>query len=215
MVSMDGRGPQQRFFKDTGPAGRRDLLNYDRKTNLKMPRTASAKQVAKIIGVSVQRISQLEQEGILTRNDRGRFDLAESTKAYRDQIAPRPSSGSYVSRLRRYQSAKADLLELQLRVKKGELVQAVDCVDVFGSHLGMVKQRLTTQPSRLGPRLVGKSESEIANLLRKDAVGTLQMLSGEVQEGLKDELIRRSTPRRSRSHLRMRYRQSDTLIAAE
>ena len=125
--------------------------------------------LANLFGISERRIQQLVKEG-LPREGRGKFDFVKSVKWYTrylhaalERRAVPTGSGdskSYVgereARIREI-TATADLKELELAEKRGELVAIGDVERVLADLVLTTKAQIMAIPPRLAPDLVGES----------------------------------------------------------
>jgi phage terminase Nu1 subunit (DNA packaging protein) len=125
--------------------------------------------LANLFGISERRVQQLVKEG-LPRESRGQFDFVGAVKWYTRYLhaalerkaVPTGSGDSkgYVgereARIRQI-TATADLKELELAEKRGQLV-AIHDVEIAMTDLVVVtKARIMAIPARLAPDLVGET----------------------------------------------------------
>lgn len=125
--------------------------------------------LANLFGISERRIQQLVKEG-LPRDGRGKFDFVKSVKWYTRYLraalerkaVPTGSGDSKVyvgereARIREI-TATADLKELELAEKRGELVAIHDVEHVLADLVLTTKGQIMAIPPRLAPDLVGET----------------------------------------------------------
>jgi hypothetical protein len=78
---------------------------------------------------------------------------------------------------RRKETALAELRELELRQRRGELIEAADAVREWSSACAMVRTRLLALPDRVAASLAGKAEAEIREALTSEITAALTALS--------------------------------------
>jgi len=67
---------------------------------------------------------------------------------------------------RRKAIALAELRELELRQRRGELLEAADVQKQWAAGLAALRDRLLSLPDRLGAILAGRGEVEVRTMLR-------------------------------------------------
>lgn len=116
---------------------------------------ATTSQLSKILNITGSRISQLTQEGILKKSERGKYPLCDAVNAYVTYLhnSPKNQWGSKSEgetdfereRLRRTKE-EADKLELLNARTRGELVP-VDLVKKMGQKvMSAVRNRILNMP---------------------------------------------------------------------
>ena len=89
-----------------------------------------AKTIAKLFDVTERRVQQLAKKGIITKNERGRYDLKAAVQGYIKFLRKSSLEGpegtiSLDEARRRKLTAEATLSELELAQKRETLVEAV------------------------------------------------------------------------------------------
>jgi len=118
-------------------------------------------ELAALLGITRQRVSELARSGILKRVAPARFDMCEAVKAYcanlREQAgrAGRPSLGGDELKAQKIRQAResADKLEIQNQAARRELVPAIEVQREWESILRGVRAGLLAVPSRVATRL--------------------------------------------------------------
>jgi phage terminase Nu1 subunit (DNA packaging protein) len=116
---------------------------------------ATTSQLAKILNLTVQRLAQLTQEGILTKEERGKYALCDAVNAYVTYLhnAPKNQWGSKTEdetdfdreRLRRTKE-EADKLELANARTRGELVEVSKVKRLGEQVMSGIKTKILNMP---------------------------------------------------------------------
>jgi hypothetical protein len=108
---------------------------------------ASTVILAKHLDLTIQRIGQMVEEGILSRSKDGKFDLDRCRVRYirylRDEgrrVVPSDSR-------ERAQAAKTELLELRTAKERGDLILFADTEEIFADVLGTWRSELSGVPA--------------------------------------------------------------------
>jgi phage terminase Nu1 subunit (DNA packaging protein) len=120
--------------------------------------------------------------------------IGVTPRALRDMDAPRAADGSYCgatlvkwrfqktfsSQRERLHSAQAEKAELDLAVRRGELLEAEEVVKTWSDHIARARLRLRSIPHRVAAQIaIKKSALEIARLLLDEIDEALTELAGE------------------------------------
>ena len=149
--------------------------------------------LARELNLSERRIEQLVHEG-MPKLERGRYDLWLCARWYirylqkameRRAIETGEDSTSESLNLtqekKRLIRAQADIAEMELRKKTGELIPAHLVDDQFVTFAGVVHDRFLSLPPRIAPRLEGESREVIRVKLHEAVRDTLNGLSNDLQ----------------------------------
>lgn len=136
------------------------------------------------LGVSAKTVASWVRKGCPgTRSKTGTyaFNLKQVTQWREQNLAPRPSStapSSYHEARARKEAALAELRELQLRVRKGELVEKVAVEKVMFDRARRARDRMDNIPPRVsGICAAETSQDKIFALLTKEIRQALEDLS--------------------------------------
>lgn len=116
--------------------------------------------VAKELDLSTKVVGELVSRGVLTKKDRGKYDLDEARTEYirhlRKIAAGRANSGELDLGEERARLAKeqADAKEMENAMLRGELVYIDDVAKQFGQQASAVKTRLLAIPSKAAPLVI-------------------------------------------------------------
>lgn len=143
----------------------------------KLPRRISCVGLARLFGISTQRIGQLNDQGAVRRLDRNEYALETSIKLYVGHLRKVASSGGADAALSservRLTRAKANAAEAEQKILAGELVPASDVLAAWEVLVERSRTRLLAIPSMVGGRL----GPQAAELVRKMLYETLDEIS--------------------------------------
>lgn len=130
--------------------------------------------------------AQIEREGV-ARWKREQQKSPKVTPEAADDETRQPSGGeepeSFADAQRRKEAALADLRELELRSKRGELVDAAEVALQWGQVCSQVRDAMLAIPPKAAPKLAGMTnEREIAFYLRGLIRDSLTKISRDLAE---------------------------------
>ena len=121
------------------------------------PAKISTKDLARLLGVSVQRINQLAAEGVLAKGGRDQYGTVESVKAYvrfREDAASQEAGRHHGLSRERSQLVRIQrqMAEIELDEKLGNVVLIDDAKAIISRCLLVVKNKLLGLGSKIAPR---------------------------------------------------------------
>lgn len=130
-------------------------------------------QLAGILDVSARRVRQLAEVGTLERASPGRFELGASVRALLEHAA---GNGSQLQRERtRKLKADADLAELELARRRGEVALISEFEQVQTARAAILQANVMNVPQRAVLRLLGEhSETTFKQTLREELMLALR-----------------------------------------
>jgi phage terminase Nu1 subunit (DNA packaging protein) len=147
-----------------------------------LPRTVPIGVLTDLTGISGTAIRDLAARGIVVRDGRGQYRLAESLVGYAahlrelaqghgDETAQQRAAGERG----RLAAANADIAELKAAALRGELVEAAAVEREWSAILTRLRARLLATPSRAGQRLPHLTPHDLAEMDReiRDALASL------------------------------------------
>lgn len=150
-----------------------------------------ASQVADLLEITVRRVQQLAQEGVFPKSGRDSYPMVACVRAYvgywRDRAEGRQATGLDAER-KRERAAKAEMAELDLAERKGELIRAGVHREVLMDVFQEVRSSLLNLPVVVSPELVGLDSERAVVAILQPAVENC--LSGLVAKA--DEVERRA-----------------------
>ena len=153
-----------------------------------IPMQVTTKELAEILGLTVQRIGQLRKAGVLDGGDgrRPSFDLAESVQSYvRFQVdSARDRAPEDADAERRklqadadYKAAKARQEELKLAELEGRMHSAEDVEAATTQLVYAVRSQLLALPGRIAVDAEMRSAQEVSGIVRREVCSVLDGLT--------------------------------------
>lgn len=141
--------------------------------------------LGEIIGVTDERVRQLEDKGILTsvilpgQGHKKMFDLAPNVKAYVEYIKKgvTPNTSTMAEAMQaadlRYKEARAGKIELELAELKGQMHRAEDVEKVVSDMIAKLRAAILALPGRLAVDAAAAATAKEASAIIKIAVDEL------------------------------------------
>ena len=146
--------------------------------------TYPVKVIARLLMIDERRVQQLAQEGVIPKAARGRYDLVQSVQGYirymqeRARVSPQEGSGSYTEERTRHEAAKAALAELDLALRRGEVLPVADSEAAVIALASAVRTRILAIPSKVAPlAYAAESAHEAEAIVREHITEALQELA--------------------------------------
>lgn len=121
--------------------------------------------LAKLFNLTAVRIQQLAKDGVVTKTERGRYDLWSSIRGYIKFLQERKvnqwdgdDAGDWHKHRARLTAAKADMAEMQAAILKGTVHEASAVELVWTDHLMACRAKLLAMPKKLAPRVHGSEK---------------------------------------------------------
>ena len=162
----------------------------------------SVKELAMILGLSVRRVHQLRENGLITKTGRGCFNLVDAVHAYIEHSAAIAAEKKAAAtdetvtekrtadiELKKKRATKTDvdaeskrldneLKRLRLQEMRNQLCPYQAFEVIFSEHCIAVKQRMMAMPGRLAVDVhAAQSPAECAEIIKKQIHETLNELS--------------------------------------
>ena len=159
--------------------------------------TVSQSNLARAIGVTSGRVSQLIQEGIVLRDDkdaRGGVFLVQSIRNYgalkNGRVADDDEEDiDYISEKAKHERIKREIAELRLAKMEGSVYAAKTVELVLTEMLSNLRTQLLGLPSKLAPQLEGKTRDQIYEVMTRELEERLSELSEYTPELFTEEEI--------------------------
>lgn len=140
---------------------------------------AMPSEMSELWGVTPRRIYQLAERGIIPKSVKGRYDVAEVTRAYLTFLregAESKSTRSLSEGIKRAQKEKLEEEALLLRMKReeqeGRLIDFDEVKSVFGRMLNVIRRRLDNFSKSVAVR-ANPSDHRTAELAVQEAVDSV------------------------------------------
>lgn len=121
-------------------------------------------------------------EGLLRRYSGGKVDEDEIRDFVKNRTISKDAPDYYVERAR-HEQFKADLAQLELKKKSGELIPVDEVAADWGQMITACKTKLLALPSKISPRLPGCDDvREMEQVIKAEILEALDELSNDRQE---------------------------------
>jgi phage terminase Nu1 subunit (DNA packaging protein) len=125
--------------------------------------TVDVGTLSRLFNLTAVRVQQLAKDGIVTKAERGRYDLWPSIRGYIKFLQERKvnqwdngdEAGDWQKERARLTRAKADMAEMQAAILKGTVHEAKAVEAVWIDHLLACRAKLLSMPKKLAPRIHG------------------------------------------------------------
>jgi phage terminase Nu1 subunit (DNA packaging protein) len=138
--------------------------------------------ICKLLDLTPRRVQQLSKEGVIPKAERGRYELVPAVQGYirylRDRAVNSDTGGdTYLADRSRLMRINADMAELDLQVKRGELMPVADVTSGLDRAFTVFRARTLAVPSKLSPQIVGVGNiHEIQSVLESEVTELLDEL---------------------------------------
>ncbi len=153
---------------------------------------ATQAECAEWLDISERRFRELLDEGVLTRADKGAYDHRAVVHQYirhlREVAAGRGGATAQAVKAdedARLAKARADLAEMELAEKRGELVPVDQIGDALNSAVQIMRTRVLAIPTKAAPRVGAKDVAAAEGVIRAEVVEALSELSKVVVDAAK------------------------------
>ena len=151
-----------------------------------------AKYVANVFGVTVRRVQQLTQDGVLSTEQVGgrrKYDLAQSIQGYvaywknkaTGNEKTKKDAANESDKLAaevRLKNAKAETAELELEELRGTLHSAEDVEAVMTDHILLLRAMILALPGRLAVDVCGAATpTQAADIIKRECYTMLNQLA--------------------------------------
>jgi phage terminase Nu1 subunit (DNA packaging protein) len=141
-------------------------------------------EFAQLVGLSVRRIQQLSDEGIIPKDERGKYVISEAIPAFinhQRSMIEKKGDVDYERARAQKMRAMAEIAEIELAVKKGELVRVEIISEQIKKEYGYVREKLLAIPSKISLQLCGITEpGDIQKKLDKSINDALSDMQGDL-----------------------------------
>lgn len=144
--------------------------------------TLSTTALADLLGLTVQRVGQLQAAGVLVKTGRGQYALAPSIRGYVAFLrgSDETKGLDYKTERTRLVRLQADTMQLELDKARGTMASIEDMVKPFGDACAVVRNHILALPSRYSPQLVGLETKQINKILTQGVREILDNLTTDM-----------------------------------
>lgn len=162
------------------------------------PERVTTSELAKFLGITVQRAHQLENAGTLTKGEDRKYDLKQAVQDYcarlRETAAGRQGTGEGgldpVQESARLKKVQADLIEIKLAQMRGEVISSDEVLVVWQRIIAAARARIMSLTTRLPTMIHHLDKPDIA-IIENEVREVLERLT-EDGKGSLDE-VRKET----------------------
>lgn len=155
----------------------------------------SRSDLAIIFGLSAIRVSQLEQEGIISKVDRGKYNLVDSVRRYvkfKDGLKNNTSERIDLEKEKAiHERIKRELSEIELKILKGKVLKVENIQLILEKIFTNFKTKILGLPIKLAPVLLAQTElGVIQEVLKKECYELLEEFSDtDIKMLLGEEIV--------------------------
>ncbi|WP_196600099.1 hypothetical protein [Pectinatus frisingensis] len=142
--------------------------------------TTTQTEMAKILGITQQRVSQLIKDGVVVRDKTNAVLVIETLKNYYKVHSDSEASEKDIQLDHEraiHERVKREISEIKLAETRNEVHKTEDIEVMFGSIFTIFKRRMLTIPHKFAKLLIDKSPDEINSMLEKEVKAALVELS--------------------------------------
>tara|TARA_R110000765_G_scaffold191080_1_gene296204 strand:- start:389 stop:919 length:531 start_codon:yes stop_codon:yes gene_type:complete len=136
--------------------------------------TVPIASLCRVLNLGERRIQQMVKEGILIKEERGRYPFLSNIKNYVMYLQMRVDGGGKVLDLddarKRKLHAEAMLVELELADAQKNTISISDHGEVVGSLGDIIRGRLLVLPSKLAPALALETKQGLCKQIIEDEI---------------------------------------------
>jgi predicted transcriptional regulator len=154
--------------------------------------TTTQTEMARVLGISQQRVSQLLQEEVMTVDDDGGLLVVESLKNFyklRDGKALDGNEPNYMAEKALHERVKREIAELKLAKMENSVYDAKTVELVMTEQLSNLRTQLLGLPSKLAPILEEKGKDEIYETMTREIEEKLMELSEYTPDLFTEEFV--------------------------
>ena len=138
----------------------------------------SPSEMAKILKVTQQRISQMRNNDEVVCDENGKLLLVQSLeRIYNKNNQNSCENVSFEEERALHEKAKREIAELKLGELKNDLHKTADIVYLVGNMVLVFRRTLLALPSKMATSLAGKTPEDINEILTKEINRALKELS--------------------------------------
>ena len=152
-----------------------NVIDFDETTKLK--------ELAKVIGLSERHLQRLSQEGIIKKNDKGKYLLYESIRSYINYLKEIESTPQQLQEEKlkneiEYLKTRDRKENIKIKILEADLHEASDVKRVMNKIISGFKGQLQTIPYKLAPLVIGIDNlGEIQEIITNNINSVLLELS--------------------------------------
>ena len=137
-------------------------------------------QIAFICGVTSRSVRDWADA---PRNSDGTYNAQEFIAWFVQRSSGGDGEREFNNQRERLAAAQAEKVETENRLRRGELADTKQIIEMWSGILAAVRAKLLSMPNKLGPQLVNNNDpAAIVNRIRSEVYAALDELSGDTSE---------------------------------
>lgn len=139
--------------------------------------------ICKLLDLTPARISQLTSQGVIPRQERGRYEVVPVVRAYIKFLRERAVRGDvhgddYSTHRTRLTKARADITEMERAQMENRLIPSTDVELAWNSIVSNARNRLIAIPTKVAPVVfASKNLNEIRDIIKDEIYSALDELA--------------------------------------
>lgn len=139
--------------------------------------------ICKLLDLTPARISQLTSQGVIPRQERGRYEVVPVVRAYIKFLRERAVRGDvhgddYSTHRTRLTKARADITEMERAQMENRLIPSSDVEVTWNSIVSNARNRLIAIPTKVAPQVfASKNLNEIRDIIKEEIYSALDELA--------------------------------------
>ena len=139
--------------------------------------------ICKLLDLTPARISQLTSQGVIPRQERGRYEVVPVVRAYIKFLRERAVRGDvhgddYSTHRTRLTKARADITEMERAQMENRLIPSTDVELAWNSIVSNARNRLIAIPTKVAPVVfASKNLNEIRDIIKDEIYAALDELA--------------------------------------
>jgi hypothetical protein len=145
--------------------------------------TVPLETICKLLDLTPARISQLTSQGVIPRQERGRYEVVPVVRAYIKFLRERAVRGDvhgddYSTHRTRLTKARADITEMERAQMENRLIPSSDVELTWNSLVSNARNRLIAIPTKVAPVVyASKNLNEIRDIIKDEIYSALDELA--------------------------------------
>lgn len=137
-----------------------------------MEQFVSSSDLALVLKISSRRVNQLADEGVIFREENGKFDISKAVENFfrHKYRVDEAKDINFDKEHALFEKVKRKKAEIDLEEHKKTLLKASDVEHLMAGMILTCKARLLTLPTKVTPKIIGEKDPTVVVETIKDAV---------------------------------------------
>lgn len=127
-------------------------------------------EAANHLGITSRRFRELTADGVLPARKSKGWDVDQCRYAYIDWLREAARNSGSMSEKARLDTARAEKVEFDLAIARGEYVKFDDVISAMGKIITEMRSKLLSMPTKLAPQIIGQERIPVVKDLIETAV---------------------------------------------